>query len=84
MSGAIAQPFGDHLFRSLQINDLHRLRIDDNLVAIRLLERGTRNDSIATFRQHLLDQLPNRIQPRRTIGVVERDPAMHLPLAASE
>jgi hypothetical protein len=80
MPDAFAQPLADHLFRSLQIHNSHQIRIDHQLIPIRLLQGRTSNDSISALRHYPLDHLSKRTQPRRAIGVIKRNPKMHLAL----
>src|SRR5882672_10331778 len=77
------EPLFNQSLRSLQMNkpDQRRIKTTNNLLAIRLLKRRASNDTINPRRNHRLDNATHRHNPRRTIEIGERLPAMHLALA---
>src|SRR5713226_4077630 len=77
------KPLSDQSPRTLQINELDQspIKLANDLLAILPLQRRARDHGINPGQHHRLNNLMHRKNPRRTIEISKRLPAMHLALA---
>src|SRR6185437_3243812 len=75
---APSQPRRDHLLRAGKVDEYDSRSAAIDQIAVRALERGTRNDAVLAGVETRLDPLGHLLQPRPAIAVVERVSRRHL------
>ena len=77
MVAAGAQARRDQLEITAQVDELHAA-VDYEVIAVRVLECGARQNGILPGGQRLLNSRAQPFQPRPTIVVIQRNPGPHL------